>query len=261
MAIFIKTILFSVFLSLMCTTKVSEWVLLNNPPEEYLLVYHYNRDLSDPVKSANNTISKQISYANVRFQEVKNVNLIQPYYALYYRKRVVGKYNSPSELVNLSFSPVRERIAKEIMAGKLCVMLYLTTGDNARDEKGRETILKAIDSSPFRNIISFIEVNRKSAGESHLVSMLLNVEDDLISINQPMLFGVFGRFRVLEPLMAGGISEDNIGYMIGFLTADCSCLIKDDLPGADILFTNNWENPVPALVNSILDENPALMHR
>jgi len=261
MAIYFKTILFSGLLSLMCTTKVSEWVLLNTAPEEYLLVYHYNREISDPISAANKTVSNQISNANIRFQEVKNDNLIQPYYALYYNKRVVKKYSSPSELANLSVSPVRERIAKEIMGGKLCVMLYLTTGNDARDDKGRKTILKSIDSSPFRSIITFVELSRKSIEESHFVSMLLNVEDDLNTIYEPMLFGIFGRFKALEPLLAGGISEENIGHMINFLTADCSCLIKDDLPGTDILFTNSWENPVPALVNNILDENPSLMHR
>jgi hypothetical protein len=245
----------------MCTTKVSEWVLLNTAPEEYLLVYHYNKEISEPVKIANKAISKQISTANVRFHEVINDNVFQPYYALYYKKRVIRKYDSPSELINLPASPLRERIAKEIMEGKLCVMLYLTTGNTVKDEKSRVTILETLDSSPFRNIITFIELNRKSVDESHFVSMLLNVEDDLGSINEPMLFGIFGRFKTLEPLLAGGISEENIGYLIDFLTADCSCLIKDDLPGTDILFTNNWENPVPALVNKILDENPSLMHR
>jgi hypothetical protein len=49
--------------------------------------------------------------------------------------------------------------------------------------------------------------------------------------------------------------------MINFLTADCSCLIKDNLPGTDILFTNNWDNPATALVNTILDEDPSLQHK
>lgn len=258
---YLKTILFSGLIGLMCTTKVSEWVLLNNVPEDYLLVYHYNSNIGDHVRTANNAISKQISNANVRFQEVKNDNLTQPYYALYYNRRAIKKYNSPSELVNLSSSPLREKIAGEIMGGKLCVMLYLTTGNDSKDEKGRATIHKAIDSSPFKNIITLVELKRNSTGESHFVSMLLSVEDDLNTINEPMLFGIFGRFRALEPLLAGGITEENIGHMISFLTADCSCLIKDDLPGSDILFTNNWENPVPALVNKILDENPSLMHR
>jgi hypothetical protein len=90
--------------------------------------------------------------------------------------------------------------------------------------------------------------------------MLLSVEDDLKSIAGPMLFGIFGRFKALEPLLGKGISEENISLMIDFLTADCSCLIKDNLPGTDILFTNNWDNPATAMVNKILDENPSLQH-
>ena len=76
----------------------------------------------------------------------------------------------------------------------------------------------------------------------------------------PMLFGIFGRFRTLEPLIARGISEENIGLMIDFFTADCSCVIKDDLPGISILYKSNWDNPKPALVNAIIDANPFLEH-
>jgi hypothetical protein len=90
--------------------------------------------------------------------------------------------------------------------------------------------------------------------------MLLNVESDLRSIQEPMLFGVFGRFRVLEPLVGKGISEANINLMIDFFTADCSCVIKDDLPGISILSGANWDNPSPALVNGIMDKNPNLEH-
>ena len=88
--------------------------------------------------------------------------------------------------------------------------------------------------------------------------MLLNVEDDLKGIQEPMLFGVFGRFKALEPLLGKGITEENIGLMIDYLTAQCSCLIKDDLPGTDILFTGKWDNPQPALLNKIMDANPSL---
>jgi len=84
--------------------------------------------------------------------------------------------------------------------------------------------------------------------------MLLHVESDLKAISEPMLFGVFGRFRALEPLLAKGISEENIHLMIDFLTADCSCLIKDNLPGMSILSDASWDDPKPALVNRILDE-------
>jgi hypothetical protein len=174
---------------------------------------------------------------------------------------VVRNYSNLAELKGLTSSPLREQIAKEIMGGKLCVMLLLTSGNEVKDSKSRQTILKTLNASPFKSVITFLEVNRNNAEEAHFVDMLLQVEDDLKDIEGPMLFGIYGRFRALEPLVAGGMTGENIGYMISFFTADCSCLIKDNLPGADMLFTNDWENPAPALVNKILDENPSLQHR
>jgi hypothetical protein len=123
-----------------------------------------------------------------------------------------------------------------------------------------QLINRTVTVSPFREIIPVIGLERNSLEEKHLVSMLLNVESDLKDINEPMLFGVFARFKALEPLVSKGITSENINLMIDFLTADCSCLIKDDLPGTDILYTDNWENPLPAMVNRILDENPDLQH-
>lgn len=260
MPLFLKAFLISGVMTLFCTTKVSEWVLLNTEPEKYLLVYHHNQDISDQVRNVHRELISKNSGANVDFQEMKSSSVKQPYYALYYRKRVVRKYNSYAELLNLTTSPLRQKISNEIMSGKLCVMFYLKTDNPEKDNRGRDTIQKALALSPFREIITFIELSRNSQAEGHLVSMLLNVENDLKDINEPMLFGIFGRFKALEPLLAGGITTENIGYMINFLTADCSCLIKDELPGSDILYAGKWENPVPALLNKILDENPSLIH-
>ncbi len=245
---------------MMCTTKVSEWVLINNVPEKYSLVYYYAKPVDDQVKLSNKAVSEELKSSNLVFSEVRNQDIESPFYALCYRQRLIRKFENVSQLRNLSVSPLREKIAEDIMDGKLCAMLYLRSGNQVKDDKGREIIMNAIASSPFSNIITYYELDRNSAEEGHFVSMLLNVEDDLAAIEEPMLFGVFGRFRALEPLLARGISEENVGLMIDFLTADCSCLIKDNLPGADILFTNSWENPVPALVNKILDENPSLLH-
>lgn len=260
-SLFIRAIIISWLFGIACDTRVSEWVLLNAVPENYLLVYSYNGEIEDQVKKAHETLKKDIRVANIRFAEIKNVKVNQPYYSLYYRNRLFGKYNSIDELVHLTTSPLRGKIADEILSGKLCVMLYLETGDPAKDSRYRGDILNKLKDSPFRNIITFIELNRNSVEESHFVSMLLHVEDDLAAIGEPMLFGIFGRLKALEPLVSKGITEENVGYMIDFLTADCSCLIKDNMPGVDILFTNKWENPVPALVNRILDENPSLIHK
>lgn len=246
--------------SLACTTKVSEWVLLNALPDEYTLAYYHKEPVSQTIKQQNSDIINDIKSANIQFKNVLKTDIDKPYYALFYRNRLFSRYTDHHELDNLAVSPLREKIARELMAGKLCVMVYLKTDLPEKDDKGLQILKRTVNGSPFGNIIPVIELSRNSAEEKHFVSMLLNVESDLKMIDEPMLFGIFARFKALEPLLAKGISEENINLMIDFLTADCSCLIKDNLPGTDILFTDSWENPAPALVNKILDENPLLLH-
>jgi hypothetical protein len=256
----LKILILTAIISLACTTKVSEWVLLNVPANRYTLVYFYKNALGEAALKQNASIGREIETANIQFRSFEREELEKPYYGLYYGKRFLSRYDDAGELKGLTTSPMREKIALEIMKGKLCVLLYLTTGDRSKDENGMKIIQDALQSSPFKDVITVQKLDRSSTEEKHFVSMLLNVEDDLKTINEPMLFGIFGRFKALEPLLGKGITGENISLMINFLTADCSCLIKDNLPGTDILYTDNWENPTAALVNKILDENPSLQH-
>jgi hypothetical protein len=253
-----KIILLAGILSLACTTRVSEWVLLNGIPKSYNLVYFHSSPISESVKEQNLALSENIKSANIRFETVKRPEIKGPYYALFYEGRLFSRYETAGELAGLGSSPLREKVAAELMAGKLCVMLYLKTDNKEKDEKGLNTLRSTLASSPFGNIISVVELSRNSRDEQHFASMLLNVEDDLKDIQQPMLFGIFGRFKALEPLLGKGISEENISLMIDYFTAECSCLIKDDLPGTDILSPNKWDNPTTALLNKIIDDNPQL---
>ncbi len=258
--VYLKIIAIAGFISLACTTKVSEWVLLNAPPNEYTLVYFHKTPPDARSLQQNNEIKKSISEANIHFRSAVKEDAASPYYALYYEDRLFSRYENTGELRRLISSPVRDNIAAELKGGKLCVMLYLKTGIPGKDENGLRSVKKALELSPFGQIIPVVELNRNDIEEKHFISMLLNVENDLKGINEPMLFGIFGRFKTLEPLLAGGISVENINLMIDFLTADCSCLIKDNLPGTDILYINKWESPATALVNAIIDQNPLLEH-
>jgi hypothetical protein len=258
--VYIKIAVIAGVLSLACTTKVSEWVLLNTIPNQYTLVYFHKTSVPANTQKQNLTLSENISEANISFRDVPRKDIDKPYYALYYGSRHFASYGNASEINNLISSPLRDSIASELKSGKLCVMVYLKSDIPGKDEKSFMEIRKAVAGSPFGKIIPIVEICRKDINENHFISMLLNVESDLKGIREPMLFGVFGRFKALEPLVGGGITEENINLMIDFLTADCSCLIKDNLPGTDILYINRWESPATAMVNAILDENPALMH-
>jgi len=255
---FFTIILSAALISLACTTRVSEWVLLNALPNQYTLVYFHKGSVSESVKNKNQELTEGISTANIQFKTVSRQEIAEPYYGLYYEGRFFSKYKTVDDLKGLSISPLREMVAAELMAGKLCVMLYLKTDNKEKDDKGLNTLHSAIESSPFKKIITVLELSRNSREEHHFASLLLNVEDDLKDIQEPMLFGIFGRFKALEPLLGGGITGENINLMIDYFTAECSCLIKDDLPGTDILFREQWENPQTALLNKIIDDNPML---
>jgi len=259
--IHLKIIVIGALISMACTTKVSEWILLNSVPDRYLLVYFHENKLTETVIKQHSGLKNQFNAANILFKTMQKDEIEKPYYSLYFNNRLIAEYASEKELGNLAASPYRKNIASELMAGKLCVMLYLKCGIPEKDDRGLEVLKKSIAASPFGDVITILELERESLEESQFVSMLLNIESDLKNIEEPMLFGIFGKFRALEPLLAGGISQENINLMIDFFTADCSCLIKDDLPGKNILFNGKWENPQTAQVNKIIDENPHLEHQ
>ncbi|HUX94721.1 MAG TPA: hypothetical protein VMV47_03230 [Bacteroidales bacterium] len=256
--VYFKILVIAGFLSLACTTRVSEWVLLNALPNQYTLVFFHNGPPGENIKKQNQEITDRIKNANIRFKTADRKDIKEPYYGLYYEDRLFSKFSNPAEMKDLTTSPLREKVAAELMGGKICVMLYLKTGIREKDDRGMQTLKKSLDASPFGGIITVVELSRNSTEEAHFANMLLNVEDDLKTIREPMLFGVFGKFKALEPLLGKGITEENISLMIDYLTAECSCLIKDDLPGTDILFTDKWDNPRPALLNKIIDDNPLL---
>ncbi len=255
---YLKIIFIAGVISLACTTRVSEWVLLNALPNQYTLVYFHKAQSDESAQNQIIALFDELKSANIQYKTVTRQDINEPYFGLYYEDRLFSRYKSADDLKGLNTSSMREKIASELMNGKLCVMLYLKTDNNEKDQKGLDILNNTIQSSPFGQIISVFELSRNSKEESHFASMLLNVEDDLKGIQEPMLFGIFGRFKALEPLLGRGISEENINLMIDYLTAECSCLIKDDLPGTDILFTDNWENPQTALLNKIIDDNPSL---
>ena len=45
--IYLKILILASILSLACTTKVSEWVLLNSLPNHYMLVYYHNGSIPE----------------------------------------------------------------------------------------------------------------------------------------------------------------------------------------------------------------------
>jgi len=166
-------------------------------------------------------------------------------------------------------SPARRELARRIRGGDSAVWVLLASG-YAVKEAAAENVLRTevqrlekelklpvltaapedqLTSDPDRPLklaFSVLRVARNDATEEMLVTMLLNTEDDLTGRSDPMVFPVFGRGRALPALVGAGITPENITAAGAFLAGPCSCEVKRENPGVDLLLTANWDRAAAA---------------
>src|SRR5512133_512134 len=113
----------------------------------------YNGSLTETLKKQNLAISESIKSANIQLKTINRKDIKEPYWGLYYEDRLISRADNPDEFKNLTTSPLREKIATELMSGKLCVMVYLKSDNKEKDEKGLQSLHNALATSPFGKII------------------------------------------------------------------------------------------------------------
>jgi len=91
--------------------------------------------------------------------------------------------------------------------------------------------------------ISFpiVHLSRDDPAEAGFRNMLLGCEPGLKQETAPMAFPIFGRGRVLCALVGEGISEMNVEEVCGFVSGACSCVVKYQNPGVDMLMDVRWD--------------------
>lgn len=91
-----------------------------------------------------------------------------------------------------------------------------------------------------------LKISRDDPAEQVFIQMLLHSEPDLRTFDAPMAFPIYGRGRILYALVGDGINADTIGETYRFLMAGCSCVIKAQNPGTDLLLTAVLPADTPA---------------
>ncbi|MDR3405825.1 MAG: hypothetical protein P4L99_25290 [Chthoniobacter sp.] len=174
-------------------------------------------------------------------------------------------------------SPVRRELRRRLLAGESAVWLLVESGDPAKDAAAAKAVTEALTEAqsslklpdgvrgradgaersgpraneqaellrtdlPLKIAFSLLRLRRNDPEEAPLLAMLTHLEDDLNGFaHEPMVFPVFGRGRVIEPLIGAGIHKDNVMECSGYLCGACSCEVKDQNPGIDLLVAANWE--------------------
>ncbi len=163
-------------------------------------------------------------------------------------------------------SPVRRPIAPRVPSGDSAVWVFLKSGHGKRDEAAakrlrgllaemEKTLELPIPTDDIKISFSMLYLARKDPAEQVLVNMLLQSEPDLGKHDdQPIAFPVFGRGRVLYALIGKGIDADTVWGTCGFIVGPCSCQVKAQNPGFDLLIGTDWED---RLSRSVVSEDLA----
>lgn len=189
------------------------------------------------------------------------------------------------ELAAMVDSPARQRLGKLLHEGNAVVLLILTGPDeqkNRQSEKAAAEVLAkaaageipvtapgyaympeeflpqspddeqpqddAQEETPEEFKVAMMKVSRSDPAERWLVEMLLAVEPDLYEFpEEPMVFAVYGRGRAMPPYVGKGITPENLIDCVVFLGSACSCLVKEQNPGMDLLMQWDWEATADAM--------------
>ncbi len=279
--------------ALACEIPVYQWALLNWEPDMYELLVFHNEPLPPDMDQALHAMAEQASPAHQALNVVvydigpetdtgDGIEQIRqreqlgdsPWMALRYPgmpPNIPSLWTvsaTPETLRRISRSTVREQITSALLRGVSHVWVVLECGDADKDAAARERLESALPTlatdidpetiSPNAHITSeIVTLRRDDPEETLLVQTLLRSEPDLFAYEEPMVFPVFGRGRALYALVGAGISDDNLRSACAYVAGRCSCLVKDENPGVDLLLSANWEG-IASATAAALPDSPEL---
>ncbi len=179
----------------------------------------------------------------------------------------VGPFSDRS-MQRMIDSPARRELCRRLLDGQSAVWLFVPSGRKEADDVAlanlrtqtaksqSELVLPSleeleIDEEELRrkNIqlrieFSIMTIAREDPREEFLLKMLLKSESDLEEANEPLAFPVFGRGRVLYALVGKGINAEMVHGACKFVVGPCSCQVKQQNPGFDLLTPIDWEGAI-----------------
>ena len=221
------------------------------------------------VESSDDSSLKQLWLENRLETGKPLLALMYPRNAREVPDRLVGvKPMNDQSVHQLLDSPVRRAVTEKLLSGDSAVWIFVPCGDKSQDEIAYRTLTEqakrnqeSLELPPQEEIeadeffrretpielrvgFSVVTLNRDDPEEQALLEMLLASEPDLEELNQPMAFPVIGRGRVLYALVGKGIFEDTIAIASRFVVGPCSCQVKDQNPGFDLLMNVDWDEKI-----------------
>ena len=181
-------------------------------------------------------------------------------------------------------SPAREKIVRQLASGVSVVWVLLESGDKKADDAAylqltnRLAYLQKVieipppaDNGgndgesgpdplnvpvPLKIAYSAVRVSRNDPKEVGLVAQLLNVVPNLQSVKSPIAYPVFGRALTMQPIYGQKFKDSSIDIRTGFASGACSCQVKDQNPGVDLLVTADWDSLFQSVNKNVKRPSP-----
>lgn len=168
---------------------------------------------------------------------------------------------TPRSIATLRKSPARTQLSERLLSGNSIVWLLLEGTDKDKTTKLQSQLLaqsktlartlqlpegiglpgsELFSDLPLWIKFTVIKIDRDDPQEAFLVNLFRGLQPKAFDEGSDMLVPVFGRGRALEVIPVDELNENLVEDIGRFLCAACSCQVKDQNPGFDLLLDVDW---------------------
>jgi len=264
-----------------CNIPVFRYALERWQPDQFeVIVFHDgdDRQLLDMIGSEQARANIELTGSDVSqptdphaalWQELKDgADVRLPYAVLranFNGGRVINAWQGPFDSLGLKGivdSPARKELSRRLLAGHAVVWLMIGSDDEEKNEAARKLLsrnLKPLSEKlelpegiglpgselhseiPLLLEYSQLEIDRGDNQEQFLVELLSGFQPAAVAEGEPLIVPVFGRGRALEVIPASDLDDRLMEDLSLFLCGACSCQVKEQNPGFDLLLSVDWD--------------------
>lgn len=196
------------------------------------------------------------------------------------RRHVWSGELTADSLKTLLDSPARQAVVKKILSGVSTIWILVDDGGDAGTAEAKRIgdrlkFLEQVASLPIQDPndpdsqlgpgpelkldFDLIRVNRTDPAEAAFVEMLRGPSPNPDTATQPFVAAVFGRGRALGAWTTGEMDNIALEDASMFLTGRCSCQVKQQNPGWDLMLSADWDKALQkvSLQKEIQESPPA----
>lgn len=170
-------------------------------------------------------------------------------------------------------SSARKKIVESILSGDSVIWVVADSGSaddtaNAKRIEKRLRFLEQVATLPVQDAndldsqlgagpplklhFSMLRLRTNDPAEQMLLKMLAGPKGDIDAAKDSFAAAVFGRGRVLASWKLADLDDPALEDACMFLTGRCSCRVKDNNPGWDLLLNVDWESKLKDAQAAIL---------